>query len=514
MARRTKQTRFTFSESKSEKSIDLVSEQLTDELRTLTTDNIRVPLNQATEHYINLNRLMAEGFEVIGDMNTLNKAIPGIVEAFRERGDTPEDVMSKVDTTMTPMNLTGTADVKTLEKRKGAKGRYVFDAYINVRNKCNKLFDLMGAQMGHQQVTPISAQLALVALAYQKLEDSLSRFAMTERGVGRVGVQRVTNADQAEGLQRANIKTVADIKKLKKKIQTLMFGFELIQKLPYVQGMKKMKGNPFDHLIDVYNDVQGMKDFNVQTLKDKIIDTVNGKVKLELRAESPEYNKFKSRYESLMLTATDQLTAGKTNDALEKFLKTVDIGDVTGSPAIENKIVKDITDIARGKKVKPSRTRTRTTKRAKTGKKGRKISKNNLKKLTKATRAGKAILAKGAITPGKAQKGKTGREQLDLAKVQIAINQKLPAEVRRNMGRPALINQTGRFSNSVRLTGLRQAPASVVADYTYQLNPYETFENNGDKQWPAGYNPKPLIAKSIRNLAAAFIDQKFTLRRV
>ena len=82
------------------------------------------------------------------------------------------------------------------------------------------------------------------------------------------------------------------------------------------------------------------------------------------------------------------------------------------------------------------------------------------------------------------------------------------------MGRPALINQTGRFSNSVKLTGLRQAPASIVADYTYQLNPYETFENNGVRQWPTGYNPKPLISKSIRNLAAAFIDQKFTLRRV
>ena len=91
---------------------------------------------------------------------------------------------------------------------------------------------------------------------------------------------------------------------------------------------------------------------------------------------------------------------------------------------------------------------------------------------------------------------------------------RLPAEVRRNMGRPALINQTGRFSNSVKLTGLRQAPASIVADYTYQLNPYETFENTGVRQWPTGYNPKPLISKSIRNLAAAFIDQKFTLRRV
>jgi len=43
---------------------------------------------------------------------------------------------------------------------------------------------------------------------------------------------------------------------------------------------------------------------------------------------------------------------------------------------------------------------------------------------------------------------------------------------------------------------------------------YETFENEGDKQWPAGYNPKPLISKSIRNLAVGLVDDKFTLRRV
>ena len=69
------------------------------------------------------------------------------------------------------------------------------------------------------------------------------------------------------------------------------------------------------------------------------------------------------------------------------------------------------------------------------------------------------------------------------------------------MGRPALINQTGRFAGSAELVSLKRGPASLIGEYTYQLSPYETFENEGDKQWPAGYNPKPLISKSIRNLA-------------
>ncbi len=44
---------------------------------------------------------------------------------------------------------------------------------------------------------------------------------------------------------------------------------------------------------------------------------------------------------------------------------------------------------------------------------------------------------------------------------------------------------------------------------------YETFENEGVKDWPRGYNPKPLIAKSIRNLALEYTQQRLvSLRRI
>ena len=82
------------------------------------------------------------------------------------------------------------------------------------------------------------------------------------------------------------------------------------------------------------------------------------------------------------------------------------------------------------------------------------------------------------------------------------------------MGKPALTNRTGRFSNSAELKSLRQTPAGISGEYSYLLNPYETFENTGSKRWPTGYNPKPLIAKSIRNLAMQYTEQKLTsLRR-
>ena len=45
------------------------------------------------------------------------------------------------------------------------------------------------------------------------------------------------------------------------------------------------------------------------------------------------------------------------------------------------------------------------------------------------------------------------------------------------MGRPALINRTGRFSNSAALTELKAG--KTFGTYTYILNPYQTFENTG-----------------------------------
>ena len=82
------------------------------------------------------------------------------------------------------------------------------------------------------------------------------------------------------------------------------------------------------------------------------------------------------------------------------------------------------------------------------------------------------------------------------------------------MGRPALINQTGKFANSAEVTSLRKTPAGLSGAYTYQLSPYETFENTGSRRWPSGYNPKPLIAKSIRKLAFQYTEQKLvSLRR-
>ena len=102
-----------------------------------------------------------------------------------------------------------------------------------------------------------------------------------------------------------------------------------------------------------------------------------------------------------------------------------------------------------------------------------------------------------------------------LLAVKNAINKRLPQEVKRNMGRPALRNRTGRFAESTRIESITPSARTLMVKYTYRLNPYETFESSGRRDWPRGYNPKPLISKSIRGLALEMFKlSALTTRRV
>ena len=91
------------------------------------------------------------------------------------------------------------------------------------------------------------------------------------------------------------------------------------------------------------------------------------------------------------------------------------------------------------------------------------------------------------------------------------INSRLTQTLKGNMGRPGLENQTGRFAESATVVNANALGNQIHMDYTY--NPlYKVFENGVG--YPSSYDPRPLIEKSIRELAAAKIETKFTLRRV
>ena len=96
------------------------------------------------------------------------------------------------------------------------------------------------------------------------------------------------------------------------------------------------------------------------------------------------------------------------------------------------------------------------------------------------------------------------------------INQELPNTVKKNMKEPALVNRSGRFAESVRLTEVIQPPQGFPSfGYTYQRNPYQVFEEGSSGNWSNGQrDPRVLIDKSIREIAAQFALGRFYTRRV
>ena len=94
------------------------------------------------------------------------------------------------------------------------------------------------------------------------------------------------------------------------------------------------------------------------------------------------------------------------------------------------------------------------------------------------------------------------------------INQKLPEVVEKNMGDPRLNNRTGRFARSARVTDIIRTPQGFPSiGYTYQKNPYQTFEK-GNRQGSQDKDPRSLIDYSIREIAAQAVVGRFYTRRV
>lgn len=94
------------------------------------------------------------------------------------------------------------------------------------------------------------------------------------------------------------------------------------------------------------------------------------------------------------------------------------------------------------------------------------------------------------------------------------LNAALPETVARNMIFPALRYRTGRFANSVRVIDAKRPPKGPLnIGYTYQKFPYQTFEP-GYAQGTPERDPRTLIDKSIREIAASFIQERFDTRRI
>ena len=111
-----------------------------------------------------------------------------------------------------------------------------------------------------------------------------------------------------------------------------------------------------------------------------------------------------------------------------------------------------------------------------------------------------------AKTP-KAKKITIAKAQESLATLQYLINSMLAETIKRNMGdgsrRDILNLRSGRFADSAVVTKMSESREGMItAFYTYMKYPYQTFEPGYRQGRPETRNPKLLISKSIREIAA------------
>lgn len=190
-------------------------------------------------------------------------------------------------------------------------------------------------------------------------------------------------------------------------------------------------------------------------------------------------------------------------NAFKKFISEVtpEMADWRGSSTLRQKVEKVLVSLVKPKKA-----------RVKSKTKGVKTKSKASNKVDKSSKSGgsKATVKKAGKGRGRVKKG-VSSAPLRLLGV---LNNRLPETVANNMGSPALNYRTGRFASSVEITDINTTAKGFPSiGYTYMLYPYQTFEP-GYAQGSVQRDPRKLIDRSIREIAAEFAIGRFYTRRV
>jgi hypothetical protein len=102
---------------------------------------------------------------------------------------------------------------------------------------------------------------------------------------------------------------------------------------------------------------------------------------------------------------------------------------------------------------------------------------------------------------------------ISLIDLQNLINRQLQDVISANMGdgnsRNVLNYRTGRLAGSAKVEYMSESRAGMItAFYSYMKNPYATFSEGGQQQYPKSRDPKLLISKSIREIAAQQVGNR------
>ena len=104
-------------------------------------------------------------------------------------------------------------------------------------------------------------------------------------------------------------------------------------------------------------------------------------------------------------------------------------------------------------------------------------------------------------------------EEVSLVSLQLLLNANLTEKIKQNMGsgsRKDILNlRSGRFAESVKVERLTESRAGMItAFYSYMKNPYATFSQGGKQDSPRSRDPKLLVSKSIREIAATEVANR------
>lgn len=134
--------------------------------------------------------------------------------------------------------------------------------------------------------------------------------------------------------------------------------------------------------------------------------------------------------------------------------------------------------------------------------------KNTIQKVKKL-----ATAVKKAAELAKVSNQNRAPESLNLTSLRDLINEQLQSVVSANMGdgnsRNVLNYRTGRLASSAKVEYLTESRAGMItAFYSYMKNPYATFSQGGRQSTPGSRDPKLLISKSIREIAATQVANR------
>ena len=264
---------------------------------------------------------------------------------------------------------------------------------------------------------------------------------------------------------------------------------------------KFFESEEYDNLVEKYGDVTA--EYKIEKIKGKKQIRYKEKVLLYLDRASKnfagsEHNDWKKVRPKLEKALTDWLVGQKLEDL---------DGSVSPREDYRREAVSEVLD------------KFKTVKKAKIKRKTAQPSKKS-SKYKPRTKKGKVAAAPKVVAAQIAKDKRKSRQEIaggaNSMQMLGILNDKLPETVRIYMKDPGLINRTGRFANSVRITEMGTTPKGFPSiGYTYDRDNYGQYEtSSGSRFSDPNRDPRVVIDRSIREIAAGLAIGRFFTRRV